>query len=200
MSKNWDKEACRVEALKYETLKDFYTECQSAYRSANKLGILADITKHLKTNGYINWNKDMCITEALKYAKRTDFFKNSQYAFRYAKTNSFLDEICSHMDKHKIIWTIELCHIEALKYKSRSEFQKLNNIAYRHAFKNDWLKTICSHMIEKKKPNGYWTYEKCLEEATKYGTRSSFKNYGKSAYQISLKIGWLNDIYASINL
>jgi hypothetical protein len=200
MSKNWDKESCRVEALKYKTLKEFYTECQSAYRSAIKLDILNEITSHLKSNGYTYWNKDMCIEEANKYDRRSIFFKNSQYVFKYAKENGFLEEICSHMDKHKIVWTIELCHIEAKKYNTRTEFQKNNSIVYRHAFKNEWLKSICSHMLEKKKPSGYWTYDKCLEEAKKYNTRSLFKKGGKSAYQISLKNGWLNEIYLFINL
>lgn len=45
-----------------------------------------------------------------------------------------------------------------------------------------------------KKPNGYWTKERCHEEALKYKTKSEFERYSSSAYNISLRKKWINDI------
>jgi len=45
-----------------------------------------------------------------------------------------------------------------------------------------------------KLPSGYWTKEKCAEEALKYESRKDFSNKSKSSYTISQRNGWLDDI------
>ena len=45
-----------------------------------------------------------------------------------------------------------------------------------------------------KKPFGYWTFDKCREEALKYNSRYEFKNNCGSAYTKSLKKCWLDKI------
>jgi hypothetical protein len=39
-----------------------------------------------------------------------------------------------------------------------------------------------------------WTYDACKKEGLKYEYRSDFKKYSRSAYRISIKNGWLDDI------
>ena len=90
-------------------------------------------------------------------------------------------------------WTKEKCREESLKYKSRSEFQK-NSLAYSPCYDHKWLDEVCSHMFQKKKPNGYWTNERCKEEALKYTTKSQFKKTEPCAYRTSRLNGWLNEI------
>lgn len=46
---------------------------------------------------------------------------------------------------------------------------------------------------KEKKPRGYWTYERCYEEALKYETRTDFCKNNGSAYEVARKNGWLND-------
>ena len=48
--------------------------------------------------------------------------------------------------------------------------------------------------MNKKKPNKYWTYEKCKEEAIKFKTRSDFRDKSSGAYYASLKNNWIEDI------
>lgn len=43
-------------------------------------------------------------------------------------------------------------------------------------------------------PKGYWTKERCKEEALKYFYRSDFQKKSKSAYQIAYRQKWLQDI------
>ena len=94
----------------------------------------------------------------------------------------------------KIIWTKEKCKEEALKYNYRTEFQRGSGSAYSASLKNGWLNDICGHMPEKVKPNGYWTKEKCHEEALKYITKKEFNSVSNSVYSTAQKNGWLNDI------
>lgn len=48
-------------------------------------------------------------------------------------------------------------------------------------------------MNEDKKPDGYWTEEKCLEEAKKYKTYKDFISKSSSAYQNSVRKGWIKN-------
>jgi len=91
-------------------------------------------------------------------------------------------------------WNKENCQIEALKYETRTEFQKKSGSAYRKAYNKKWLDDVCSHMISKRKPNGYWTKEKCQEEALKYSKKSLFSKKSYGSYNNALKNGWLGEI------
>jgi len=48
--------------------------------------------------------------------------------------------------------------------------------------------------IAKKKPNGYWTFDRCKQEAAKYNKKSEFEKGSGSAYIISLKNKWIDEI------
>lgn len=89
-------------------------------------------------------------------------------------------------------WTKERCQEESIKYQSRTEFKKKSQSAYQSALRNNWLTDICHHMPLIIKPKGYWTKERCQEEASKYKNRNKFYENNKSAYSTSLKNGWLD--------
>lgn len=91
-------------------------------------------------------------------------------------------------------WTFELCKAEAKKYKTKLEFRTNSNAAYNKAEKMKWLKEITQHMTELKKPNGFWTLEKCIDEAKKSKSYIEFQSNSSSAYGASLKNGWLEKI------
>ena len=88
-------------------------------------------------------------------------------------------------------WNKETCYQEAKKYKTRNEFQKGSASAYHVARRNKWLddytwfERLC-------KPNGYWNYETCYEEARKYNTKTEFRNGCGGAYNVAKKHKWLN--------
>ena len=92
-----------------------------------------------------------------------------------------------------IKWTKEKCKEESLKYKSKIEFQKNSGGCYDAARRNGWLDDCCSHMVITQKPFGYWTFERCKEEALKYKTKGEFEK-NSSAYLISCRNNWVNDI------
>jgi hypothetical protein len=45
-----------------------------------------------------------------------------------------------------------------------------------------------------RKPNYYWTFEKCKEDALKYTTKKEFAEKSPSSYVKSNRNGWMNDI------
>lgn len=92
-----------------------------------------------------------------------------------------------------VIWTYDKCKEEALKYTTRGEFQKMSNSAYSRSIKEGWLDEICNHMNVIKNPKGYWTYERCKEEASKYTSKSEFRKGSSGAYDKSYTEGWLKE-------
>ena len=112
-----------------------------------------------------------------------------------------MDNICAHMTSAKKstgYWTIERCHEEALKYKVKVDFRNKSGGAYSAARKKGWIKDICSHMISPQKPNGYWTKERCHEEALKYKVKEDFTKKSGGAYSAAIKNGWVEDICSHI--
>lgn len=89
-------------------------------------------------------------------------------------------------------WTKKTCLDEAKKYKTKISFMKGSGSAYNKAREKGWLKDYI-WLKEIHKPNNYWTYEKCYEEAQKYATRTELQNAPNRAYEVARKNGWLDD-------
>jgi len=91
-------------------------------------------------------------------------------------------------------WTFEKCKEEALKYYTKKEFHHKSGSAYDSACTHGWLDEIQSHLKGNRKPNNYWTKEKCKEEALKYETRNEFQRNSRSAYTASRRNFWIDEI------
>jgi hypothetical protein len=100
------------------------------------------------------------------------------------------------MKHSKNYWTYDKCKEEALKYKTKTEYQKNSKGAYNSSRNNGWFEDICSHMISNviNKPYGYWTYERCKDEALKYKTRMEFKINSAGAYKSLMKNKWFSNL------
>ena len=196
--KKWNKENSHIEALKYKHRSDFQRKCSGAYHYCRKNKLLNDICSHMNKKNLLKWTKEKCQEEALKYNNKIIFRKKSSGAWSSAYKNKWLNDICSHMNKIELSFNykieFDICKIEALKYNVRTEFFKKSRNIWSIAYKNKWLNEICSHMIELKKPNGYWTKEKCQEKALKYKTKKDFKKEYNGAYDSASKNKWLNEI------
>ena len=90
-------------------------------------------------------------------------------------------------------WTKEKCFAEAKKYRKVSEFYKNSCGAYVSAKTHGWIDEYT--WLEKcdRKPRGYWTYERCYEEAKNCSTRKEFETLNGVAYNVSSKNGWLDE-------
>lgn len=97
-------------------------------------------------------------------------------------------------------WTKDRCHEEALKYRYKRDFHRGCGSAYTAATRHGWLDEICSHMIATAKPSGYWSRERCFEEAKKYTSQIEFRTNSPGAYNALKKKGWLKDACAHMEL
>ena len=81
-------------------------------------------------------------------------------------------------------WTYEKCYEEAKKYMTLKEFKEKGGRSYIVSVKNNWIKDF-DWLNRKVKPNGYWNYEHCYEEAKKYKTRTDALKLVKNLRQKS---------------
>jgi hypothetical protein len=95
----------------------------------------------------------------------------------------------------KVFWTKEKCKECADLCDSYREFRKKFKNAYDAALKRGWLTEICHHLEKVNTfPKGYWTKEKCYEEALKYDNISIFQKNSPSAYGAALRNSWIKEI------
>ena len=143
------------------------------------------------------WTYEKCAEIALICIRRNELRKNFNGAYDAALRNNWLDKICEHMEKpyeSNKRWTFDKCQELALNCKNKIEFKIKYTNASHAAQRNGWMNKICMHMEEGKKPNGYWTKDKCQEKALTCKTRHEFeKKYG-SAYISSIQNIWIDDI------
>jgi predicted GIY-YIG superfamily endonuclease len=138
------------------------------------------------------WSKTKCLEVAKKCKYKSEFIKKFSGAYESALKNGWIDICCDHM-KRAPVWNkrydLNMCLSVAKICQTRGEFQKKYNSAYQAARKNGWLVTCVEHMVN---PKIFWTYEKCVEKASKYNKRSEFKRTAAGAYDRAKTMGWLN--------
>lgn len=207
----WTKEKCREEALKYTRRVDFKNGSPSAYATAGAKRWLKEITSHIETNqkysgGY--WTEERCAAEALKYDTPQKFKNGSVSAYSILQKAGLLEKYCSHMEKIESrpdgYWdNKENCLFEAAKYKTVSDFMRKNSWGAGRARQHGWTDEIrqlyidrADHRVDKNVPRGYWTKEKCAEEARNYESRNELAKDWPSISNIARSAGWWDEICA----
>ena len=120
--------------------------------------------------------------------KTNNCVDNLRWVTAYENTHNPITE--SKVKATKKWVTFEACEEESKKYTSRADFWRHSASAYRQAVKNKWIDKF-SWLIPQAKEKGYWTYEKCREEALKFETFADFEEKSTTAYQKSRKYGWI---------
>lgn len=143
---------------------------------------------------YHRWTEDECLNIAKQYSSKKEFKKEHPEAYDKARRMKWLytyDWLENNQPIHH--WTKEECKAEAMKYKTKMEFKRNCQSAYSAAVSHKWLKEF-DFFISTRKPDGYWTYERCKEVALLCSTKAEFMNNYKSACHKSREKGWYNDI------
>lgn len=131
--------------------------------------------------------------KAEKYDVLSEFREKEESAYVLIHRRGLFKELCGHMKRGKRSFSNEKLAEIALWYNSRLEFRTYNRPAYFAAIRHGILDDICKHMDQSRMVNGYWTKERCHEEALKFKTRSEFHD-SSYVYQIAAENGWLDDI------
>lgn len=91
----WTFDACKNEALKYLTKKDFASNSSVAYSTSIKNKWINDICKHMHKLPYntIQWTKEKCLLAANTCKSKTEFAKKYGGAYYRARQMGWLNEI-----------------------------------------------------------------------------------------------------------
>lgn len=149
----------------------------------------------------IKWTKEACYEESKKYTYLIDFMRGSASAYQAARVNGWIKEFTwlERKISEKGHWNnYDNCYNEAKKYKSRHEFDRGSSVAYETSRKNGWLDKFV-WLNQQTHPKGYWTYEKCKEEAQKYKSRYEFLKNVPGACDSSRRNGWLDEFFPKDN-
>ena len=94
------------------------------------------------------------------------------------------------------VWSKDAVLADALNYKTLKEWAENGNSASQIAYKNGWFEEATAHIKRLKKPMGYWTKERILEDAMNYDTKMKWLNASQSAYATAQTKGWLHEATA----
>lgn len=89
-------------------------------------------------------------------------------------------------------WTKERCLQSAKGYGTKNDWATSAGSAYQRARANKWLVQCCGHMGSPQKPSGYWTRERCREDAERFRARKEWFKGSPSAYLAASRNGWLD--------
>lgn len=89
-------------------------------------------------------------------------------------------------------WTLERCKEDALLYKTRRQWKLKSATAYVMACNNNWLEKCCKHMTAVQNPTGYWTFQRCKDDALKHKTRHAWQKAKNTGYWAAKTNKWLD--------
>ena len=197
-NKGLSKEECQKIVDTCESREELMKKSAEAYRKALRYDLLVDAFGEYKRPMY--WTKEKCHEAALKCETKFEFYTEYNTAYQTATHHGWLTDIGSHLKVSTSVkfpskyWTKAKCRKEALKYDTKFDFQSFSRKAYVAALRKGWLDDITSHMQEIRKPNGYWTKEKCHQEALRFNHKTDFATYSGGALKYAQKQGWVTDI------
>lgn len=177
----------------YDVLQEFRKNETAAYSLIVQRGLLDKLCSHMK-RGYIIHTDGELEEVASKYDDLREFRTKEPHIYKKICTHGLREKLCVHMKSYIKYYTNDELVETAKKYNYREEFIKNDLKAYNTARRRGLLDKICSHMEWKRMPHGYWTKERCHEEAQKYKTRKEFSRANKAAVAAASRQGWLDEI------
>lgn len=175
---------------------EFKALCPQAYVISYKKGWIDSFTwlkdgKQVGADKRRKYDRKTCFEEAKKYKTITDFENGSKGACVAARAHGWMKDYTWFTILWQEKWNRETCFQEAKKYKKYEDFMKKSASAYTTACKNGWIDDY-DWLERKRTKRGTWQlYEKCYNEALKYTRMTDFERLSNSAYNSSVRNGWI---------
>lgn len=95
----WTPAACRKEAKRFSTRKEWREKSQNSYHAAGRYGILGELFKGQKSyrHHYASWTPKQLRERARKFKTRTAWFLGSNATYNVAKQKGCFEWCCAHM-------------------------------------------------------------------------------------------------------
>lgn len=140
------------------------------------------------------WSKTKTFEEAKKYKTKNEFRKACDSGYQAAYKHGWLKDYDWFVkpEPHNKIWTEKKCVEAAKQCKTIKEFREKFTTAYYVSKKNGWFEHY-NWLKRAIKPNGYWNYDTCMENAKKCKTKTEFIKKYAQGYYVALANGWLNE-------
>jgi hypothetical protein len=134
-----------------------------------------------------------------KYNSFIEFRKDYPKECSYLSKNKLISKFCGEMGwsylsaKPNGYWTKELCIEDALKYEYQQDWRKHSQAAFVASRRIGCYKQCTAHMTPKRKPIGYWTKERCMEEASKHENYTKWKKNNSFSVRMAILNGWYEE-------
>lgn len=121
-NKIWFKENCKIEALKYNTRKEFNKKASGAYNVACKLKIIDDICSHMKTCGSLVYR--------------------GIYVYEFSDNHAYVG----------LTYNFDIRHQQHMNHKKSmvNKHIKKTNLLPEHIILNDYVDVYAAQKLEKK--------------------------------------------------
>ena len=139
-----------------------------------------------------------CYQLAKGCESRSELKRTFNRCYNIARENGWLDEYTwfkttfQMESEAKTKWTYDTCYEVAKECTSRRDFEKKHGSAYHKARINKWLDDY-TWFTPTNRLKIKWAYENCYEAAKECTSRRDFEKKHRSAYNVALKNGWLDD-------
>ena len=211
---------CVEEASKFTTRRDWYEGSNATYQKACEKGWLDIVAERAGLEAVlINWEGmaddetriAYCVEEASKFTTRTEWHGGSHATYSKANKEGWLDNVAERAGLAavavRINWKgmaddearIAYCVEEASKFTTRGEWNKGSPKTYEKASQKGWLDIVAERAgLEVVRINweGFADDEAriahCVEEASKFTTRTEWYGGSPKTYQKALREGWLD--------
>lgn len=144
----WDKQKITEVALRYQTRTKFQLGHGGAYAAAVRLGILDEVTSHMKVFRRTHRSESQAISIARRYRTRSELAKDHPSIIRFIHSHKISDVAFSHMVSGRIKWDTKELQRVASKYTSMKMFKRQNKRAFAKAANKGIVDQLCSHMID----------------------------------------------------
>jgi hypothetical protein len=198
---HWTLARCTDDAKRFKTRAAWKNGSSAGYDAALRGDWLDLCCEHMELgkqrNGF--WTLERCHDDAKRFDTRGDWMNASPSGYATAHRNGWLESCCAHMSmglKPRGYWTLDRCRDDAKRFETRTAWKSQSGPGYAAARKAGWLDLCCAHMTSVKRPGGYWTRERCLNDAQGFPTRRAWCQGSPSGYNAALIKGWLEDCCA----
>lgn len=138
------------------------------------------------------WTRESCERSARQYPSKSAWAKGAPGAYSAAHRNGWTALCCAHMAPlWERRWSRDALMAEAKKYSTKHEWANASPNSYAAAHKKRLVDECSRHMTPGRKPNGYWTRERCIEDAKRYKRITDWRRESSSAYVTAKREGWL---------
>ena len=216
----WTYDRCIEAAEKCKNMNEYRKKFPGARNTARKAGWISQISLEMSNKGLWPtvriskpcgyWTYERCLEVAKKYDCQQAFVWNENAAYCALRHNKWIERLQQEMyDKRKWrkpketkprgYWTLERCREMAMRCDSLADFKTLYGSVERKMRDKGWLQEVETEFYEKgiwegdikhKRPNGYWTYERCKESARQFSSIQFFRKNGMGAAHKVTAMGW----------